>query len=87
MYEQLLKEAEEEGVEVISWPLKGNVKGLYYDRVIALNKIFLPQPKKHASWQKSSATTTHLAETFSIRKSRLIENRKKRQKDGRCKDW
>ena len=38
MYEELLKEAEREGVEVISWSLKGNVKGLYYDRVIALNK-------------------------------------------------
>jgi len=29
MYEELLREAEREGVEVISWSLKGNTKGLY----------------------------------------------------------
>lgn len=38
MCEQLLREAEEEGVEVISLPLHGNIKGLYCDSVIALNK-------------------------------------------------
>jgi len=29
MYEEFLREAEREGVEVISWSLKGNTKGLY----------------------------------------------------------
>lgn len=38
MFEQLLKEAEEEGLEVISWSLQGKTKGLYCDGVIALNK-------------------------------------------------
>lgn len=38
MYEELLREAEREGVEVISWSLKGNTKGAYYNGVIALNK-------------------------------------------------
>ncbi|NLA43535.1 ImmA/IrrE family metallo-endopeptidase [Candidatus Saccharibacteria bacterium] len=38
MYEQLLKEAEEEGLKVISWPFHGKTKGLYYDGVIAINK-------------------------------------------------
>lgn len=38
MYEELLREAEREGVEVISWSLKGNTKGAYYNGVIALGK-------------------------------------------------
>jgi len=38
MYEELLREAEREGVEVFSWSLKGNTKGAYYNGVIALNK-------------------------------------------------
>jgi hypothetical protein len=38
MFEQLLKEAEEEGLEVISWSLQGKTKGLYCDGFIVLNK-------------------------------------------------
>jgi len=38
MFEQLLKEAEEEGLEVISWSLQGKTKGLYYNGTIAINK-------------------------------------------------
>lgn len=38
MYETLLKEAEKENVEVISLPLRGRIKGLYCDGVIAINK-------------------------------------------------
>jgi len=38
MYEELLREAKREGVEVISWSLKGNTKGAYYNGVIALGK-------------------------------------------------
>jgi Zn-dependent peptidase ImmA (M78 family) len=34
----LLNEAEKECIEVVSLPFKGNLKGLYYDKVIALNK-------------------------------------------------
>lgn len=38
MFEQLLKEAEEEGLEVVSLHLQEKIKGLYYDGVIAINK-------------------------------------------------
>lgn len=38
MYETLLQEAHGERVEVISIPLKGRLKGLYYDKTIAINK-------------------------------------------------
>ncbi len=38
MYEQLLNEAHDERVEVVYRPLKGRIKGLYYNRVIAINK-------------------------------------------------
>ncbi|MGI6371875.1 MAG: ImmA/IrrE family metallo-endopeptidase [Caldicoprobacterales bacterium] len=38
MFEQLLKEAEEEGLEVISWSLQEKTKGLYCDGFIVLNK-------------------------------------------------
>lgn len=34
----LLNEAEKECIEVVSLPFKGNLKGLYYDKVIGLNK-------------------------------------------------
>lgn len=36
-YEELLQEAHEEGVDVVCRPLKGRLKGLYYDQVIAIN--------------------------------------------------
>lgn len=38
MYKKLLYEAEKEGMEVICLPFKGKIKGLYYNRVIAINK-------------------------------------------------
>jgi len=38
MYEELLKETEEEGIEVIQLPLHEKTKGLYCDGTIALNK-------------------------------------------------
>ena len=38
MCEELLREAEREGVEVISWPLQGKTKALYCDGIIAINK-------------------------------------------------
>lgn len=38
MFEQLLREAEAQGVEVVTPPLAGNIKGLYCDNVIAINQ-------------------------------------------------
>lgn len=38
MYERLLNEAEKEHIEIVYIPLKGRLKGLYYDKVIAINK-------------------------------------------------
>ncbi|NLT94071.1 MAG: ImmA/IrrE family metallo-endopeptidase [Clostridia bacterium] len=38
MHETLLIEAEKECIEVVYLPLKGKIKGLYYDKVIGLNK-------------------------------------------------
>ncbi|MGI6562435.1 MAG: ImmA/IrrE family metallo-endopeptidase [Clostridia bacterium] len=38
MYERLLLEAEREGIEVVTLPLRGKIKGLYYDNAIALSK-------------------------------------------------
>lgn len=38
MYETLLQEADKEHIEVISLPLHERIKGLYCDRIIALNK-------------------------------------------------
>lgn len=35
-YEDLLREAAEENVEVVYFPLKSRLKGLYYDQVIAI---------------------------------------------------
>lgn len=37
MYEELLKEGEKNGIEIIEIPLKGNLKGLYGDNIIAIN--------------------------------------------------
>jgi Zn-dependent peptidase ImmA (M78 family) len=38
MYEKLLCEAGKENIEVVYMPLKGRIKGLYCDKVIAINK-------------------------------------------------
>ena len=38
MYETLAREAENEFIEVIEISFKGKIKGLYYNRVIAINK-------------------------------------------------
>lgn len=38
MHRALLYEAEKEGIEVVYLPLRGRIKGLYYNNVIALNK-------------------------------------------------
>lgn len=38
MYERLLKEAERENIEVVSWPLNEKTKGLYFDGMIAINQ-------------------------------------------------
>lgn len=38
MYEKLLKEAEKERIEVYEINFKGNIKGLYSDNVIGINK-------------------------------------------------
>jgi Zn-dependent peptidase ImmA (M78 family) len=38
MFEDLLEDAHKECVEVVSIPLKGKLKGLYYDKTIAINK-------------------------------------------------
>lgn len=38
MYERLIDEAEQENIEVISWPLHGRTKGLYCDGTIAISK-------------------------------------------------
>lgn len=38
MYTTLLREAEKENIEVVYLPLRGRIKGLYYNNVIALNK-------------------------------------------------
>lgn len=38
MHRALLHEAEKEGIEVVYLPLRGRIKGLYYNNVIAINK-------------------------------------------------
>ena len=38
MYESLLSEAEKEHLEVIYYPFRGKIKGLYYDKVIAISR-------------------------------------------------
>ena len=38
MFEDLLKEAENEHIEVVYVPFRGKLKSLYYDKAIALNK-------------------------------------------------
>ncbi|NLN05936.1 MAG: ImmA/IrrE family metallo-endopeptidase, partial [Clostridiaceae bacterium] len=38
MYERLLCEAENENIEVVSYPLQETIKGLYCNGVIAINK-------------------------------------------------
>lgn len=38
MHNTLLREAENEGIEVIYLPFRGRLKGLYYNNVIALSK-------------------------------------------------
>lgn len=46
MFEQLLKEAEEEGLEVISWSLQGKTKGLYYNGTIAISESITTTAEK-----------------------------------------
>lgn len=46
MYEQLLREAEEEGIEVISWSLQGKTKGLYYNGTIAISESITTTAEK-----------------------------------------
>ncbi len=38
LYETLFNEADKENIEVVYIPFKERVKGIYYDKVIALNK-------------------------------------------------
>ena len=38
MHNALLREVEKEGIEVIYLPFRGRLKGLYYDKIIAINK-------------------------------------------------
>nr|WP_130806481.1 ImmA/IrrE family metallo-endopeptidase [Senegalia massiliensis] len=38
MYENLIRETEEEGIEIVEMKLTNNIKGLYADKIIAINK-------------------------------------------------
>lgn len=49
MHKTLLREAEKECIEVVYLPLRRNLKGLYYDQIIALNKKKIPPHKLHPS--------------------------------------
>ena len=46
MYENLLHEANEEHIEVVYRPLRGNIKGLYSDHVIAINSKIVTTAEK-----------------------------------------
>ncbi|MGI6553832.1 MAG: ImmA/IrrE family metallo-endopeptidase [Bacillota bacterium] len=46
MFEDLLEEAHKERIEVISIPLKGRLKGLYYEKTIAINKNIISTAEK-----------------------------------------
>ena len=55
MFEQLLKEAEEEGLEVISWSLQGKTKGLYYNGTIAISESITTTAEKTCVLAEDSA--------------------------------
>lgn len=82
MYERLLCEAERENVEVVTLPLHERIKGLYCDRIIALNKNI----------SKTSEKTCILAEELghhyttagNILDQKVISNRKQEVK---AKRW
>jgi len=38
MYENLIRETEKEGIEIVEMKLTNNIKGLYADKIIAINK-------------------------------------------------
>jgi len=60
MYETLAREAENECIEVIEISFKGKIKGLYYNRVIAINKHIETTAEKPVFWPKNSAIITQV---------------------------
>ena len=38
MQKTLLREAEKEDIEIVYLPFRGRIKGLYYDKVIAISR-------------------------------------------------
>lgn len=47
MYEELVSEAQENGIEVIEMNFKGNLKGLYSDNTIAINSKIKTSKEKN----------------------------------------
>ena len=45
MYETLLREAEKGCIEVVELPLKGKLKGIYFDKIIAIDNKLVQNPK------------------------------------------
>jgi type II secretory pathway component PulC len=82
MYEELLREAEREGVEVISWSLKGNTKGAYYNGVIALGKNITTTAEKTCVLAEELGH--HYTTAGNILDQKVISNRKQEIK---AKRW
>lgn len=74
MHNTLLRDAEKEGIEVIYLPLRGRIKGLYYNNVIALSKDIDTTAEKNCILAEE---LSHYYTTFGdILDQKQIQNRK-----------
>ncbi|MBS4538181.1 ImmA/IrrE family metallo-endopeptidase [Clostridium sp. D2Q-11] len=82
MYEILIKESEDEGVEIIEMPFKGNIKGLYSDNVIAINKNIETDKEKKCILAEELGH--HYTSSGDILDQSKVENRKQER---RARAW
>lgn len=82
MYEALLYEAERENIEVVSWPLMGKTKGLYYNGAIAISESISTTSEKTCILAEELGH--HYTSCGDILDQKITTNRKQEEK---AKRW
>lgn len=82
MYETLLYEAERENIEVVSWPLMGKTKGLYYNGAIAISESISTTSEKTCILAEELGH--HYTSCGDILDQKITTNRKQEKK---AKKW
>lgn len=74
MYEKLLREAKQHGVDIYEKPMKPRIKGLYADKTIWINKFISTSSEKACILAEELGH--HYTSTGNILDQKNIENRK-----------